>query len=102
MRTERTDLDRQVHCYGRGVPPRGGEAFEWSIFGGDFVDVHWLRIKFRCEPFDIALCDLYLTAFEAHPDHKIIEPLNHERPFLCDGIDQRVCLINPSHWQNSL
>src|SRR6266480_2486680 len=46
MRTERPDLNGEVHRYRSGMPARGRETFEWSIGSSCFVEVHRLWIIF--------------------------------------------------------
>src|SRR3981189_1685 len=77
MRTERPNLDGEVHCYRGRVPPGGCETFEYRIGGGNLVQMHRLRIIFGSETLDVAFGDLNLAAFEPHPYSQVIKPLNH-------------------------
>jgi hypothetical protein len=77
MRTERPDLDGQVHGDRSRMPSGSRETFEWRFRRRGFVQMHRLRIVFRGETFDVAFGDLHASALETHPQRQIVEPLDH-------------------------
>src|ERR1700722_5989041 len=77
MRPERADLNRKIHGDGGGVPPRSSQPLEDRILGGRLVQVERLRIEFGRKALDVFPGDGHLTAFEAHPQLQVVEPLDH-------------------------